>query len=229
MPGRPAEQFQEMMSFRRAHGSEASLCEFPIEHVVCSGETIRAEEMLVSVPDGRSVRVLVNATPIPTEGDAVSSVVVTFQDQAPLHEIERLRTEFLGLMGHELREPLAAIRGSALTLLEGEALARAPDLGAADYIVKPFSPTELVPRVHTRAGLDDVRMHDLRHSYASRALALGESLTMIGKLLGHTQVQTTARYAHLARDSIQNAAARITGSIGGNLSSVQGGDKTTRQ
>ena len=66
-------------------------------------------------------------------------------------------------------------------------------------------------------GLDDVRIHDLRHTYASRALALGESLTMIGKLLGHTQVQTTARYAHLARDSIQNAAARITGSIGGNL------------
>ena len=63
----------------------------------------------------------------------------------------------------------------------------------------------------------DVRIHDLRHRYASRALALGESLTMIGKLLGHTQVQTTARYAHLARDSIQNAAARITGSIGGNL------------
>ena len=41
---------------------------------------------------------------------------------------------------------------------------------------------------------------------------------MIGKLLGHTQVQTTARYAHLARDSIQTAAARITGSIGDNLS-----------
>ena len=40
---------------------------------------------------------------------------------------------------------------------------------------------------------------------------------MIGKLLGHTQVQTTARYALLARDSIQTAAARITGSIGGNL------------
>ena len=39
----------------------------------------------------------------------------------------------------------------------------------------------------------------------------------LGKLLGHTQVQTTARYAHLARDSIQTAAARITESIGGNL------------
>ncbi len=72
-------------------------------------------------------------------------------------------------------------------------------------------------RIRARAELEDVRIHDLRHSYASRALVLGESLTMIGKLLGHTQVQTTARYAHLARNSIQNAAARITGSIGGNL------------
>ena len=84
-------------------------------------------------------------------------------------------------------------------------------------------------RIRTRAGLEDVRIHDLRHSYASRALALGESLTMIGKLLGHTQVQTTARYAHLARDSIQTAAARITGSIGGSLSSNQGAEETAKQ
>ena len=81
-------------------------------------------------------------------------------------------------------------------------------------------------RIRARAGLEDVRIHDLRHSYASRALALGESLTMIGKLLGHTQVQTTARYAHLARDSIQNAAARITGSIGGNLSGEHEPDRS---
>ena len=84
-------------------------------------------------------------------------------------------------------------------------------------------------RIQAQPTLKDGRIHDLWHSYASRALALGESLTMIGKLLGHTQVQTTARYAHLARDSIQTAAARIRGSIGGNLSSVQGGYKTTRQ
>ena len=72
-------------------------------------------------------------------------------------------------------------------------------------------------RIRERARLDDVRIHDLRHSFASRALALGESLTMIGKLLGHTQVQTTARYAHLARDSIQSAASRVTDSIGCDL------------
>ena len=64
-----------------------------------------------------------------------------------------------------------------------------------------------------RAGLKDVRLHDLRHSYASRALALGESLPMIGKLLGHSQVETTARYAHLARESVHEAAARIADSL----------------
>ena len=67
--------------------------------------------------------------------------------------------------------------------------------------------------VRKEAGLEDVRLHDLRHSFASRALALGESLPMIGKLLGHTQVQTTARYAHLARNSVKVAAVRISDSL----------------
>ena len=72
-------------------------------------------------------------------------------------------------------------------------------------------------RVRERAELEDVRIHDLRHSFASRALALGESLPMIGKLLGHTQVQTTARYAHLQRDSIKASASRIADSIGADI------------
>ena len=68
-------------------------------------------------------------------------------------------------------------------------------------------------RLRVQADLSDVRLHDLRHSYASRALALGESLSMIGKLLGHSKVETTARYAHLARDMEKVSAARIAGSI----------------
>ena len=71
--------------------------------------------------------------------------------------------------------------------------------------------------VRKRAELEDVRLHDLRHSFASRALALGESLPVIGKLLGHTQVETTARYAHLTRDSVRGSAARISASIGADL------------
>ena len=68
-----------------------------------------------------------------------------------------------------------------------------------------------------RARLEDLRIHDARHSYASRALALGESLSMIGHLLGHTQVETTARYAHLAEDYLRESAVRISGSIAGDL------------
>ena len=67
--------------------------------------------------------------------------------------------------------------------------------------------------VRTRSGLDDVRMHDLRHSFASRALALGETLPVIGKLLGHSDIETTARYAHLAQDSLHETAERIAESI----------------
>ena len=72
-------------------------------------------------------------------------------------------------------------------------------------------------RVRARADLEDVRLHDLRHSWASRALALGESLPMIGRLLGHAKVETTARYAHLARDSVHEAAAQIAADIGADL------------
>ena len=64
-------------------------------------------------------------------------------------------------------------------------------------------------RVRARAGIDDVRLHDLRHSYASRALAVGESLSMIGRLLNHARMQTTARYAHLMHDAEKAAAARV--------------------
>jgi integrase len=65
-------------------------------------------------------------------------------------------------------------------------------------------------RLRRRAGLPDVRVHDLRHSFASVAAGSGASLLVIGKLLGHTQHATTQRYAHLAHDPVKaagNAAA----------------------
>ena len=117
-PGHPPEQFLELITFRRADGREVSLGELPLTQLLGTGETVRAEDVVLAVPDGRSVRTLINATPIRAEGGAVRSLVMTMQDLAPLDEIERLRTEFLGLVSHELREPLAAIKGSATTLLE---------------------------------------------------------------------------------------------------------------
>ena len=65
-------------------------------------------------------------------------------------------------------------------------------------------------RVRARAGVTDVRIHDLRHTFASTAVASGQGLPMIGKLLGHTQVQTTARYAHLAAEPVRTAADEVS-------------------
>lgn len=67
------------------------------------------------------------------------------------------------------------------------------------------------------AGLDDVRIHDLRHSFASVGAAGGASLPIIGALLGHTQPQTTARYAHLHSDPLQTAASSIGSRIAADM------------
>ena len=67
------------------------------------------------------------------------------------------------------------------------------------------------------AGIEDTRIHDCRHSFASRALALGENLPMIGRLLGHSEEQTTERYAHLDRDWVREGAIRISESLAGDV------------
>jgi integrase len=67
--------------------------------------------------------------------------------------------------------------------------------------------------IRKAAGLEDVRLHDLRHSFASVAASGGMGLPIIGKMLGHTQAQTTQRYAHLASDPVKAAAAAVAGKI----------------
>lgn len=76
-------------------------------------------------------------------------------------------------------------------------------------------------RVRVRASLPDVRIHDLRHSFASMGAATGEGLLMIGKILGHQHAATTARYAHMADDPLKAAADRITRGI---LLAMEGGE-----
>ena len=84
---------------------------------------------MLSVPDGRSVKILVNATPIQASGGGVESVVVTIQDLAPFEELERMRTEFLAIVSHELRSPLTSIKGSTTTVL-----ASSPGLASAEML-----------------------------------------------------------------------------------------------
>ncbi len=118
MPGRPVEELIEVITCRRADGREIALGEFPLAQVLSTGETIRLEEIVLHVPDGRSVKTLINATPIRSQEGVVESVVVTMQDMTPLEELERLRAELMGMVSHELQTPLTTIRGSAYTLLD---------------------------------------------------------------------------------------------------------------
>ena len=116
-PDRPPEQLLEVVTVRRADGREISLEELPLAQALSVGETVRAEEIVLRVPDGRSVRALLNATPIRSEEGRVESYVVVLQDMTPLEEQERLRAEFLAMVSHELRAPLASVKGSVATLL----------------------------------------------------------------------------------------------------------------
>ena len=143
-----------------------------------------------------------------------------------LNEIQTLRWEDVNLEAAEIRlrdgktgARMVPLSGAAVSVLS--ALPRPEDNPWVIVGRKPGAHlTDLQHpwrRIRARADLDDVRIHDLRHSFASRALALGESLPMIGKLLGHTQVQTTARYAHLANESVKASGSRVGDSIGAHI------------
>ena len=114
---RPLEEVAKELVCRFSNGREVSFAEVPMARALEDTMTLRAEEVEFSVPDGRSVRTLVNATPIREEDGAVVSVVLTMQDLAPLEELERLRAEFLSMVSHELRAPLTSIKGSAAAVL----------------------------------------------------------------------------------------------------------------
>ena len=120
-PGQTAEQLLGVLTIRRADGREISLREFPLAEALGTVSPVRAEEIVFSVPDGRSVSVLLNATPIRSEEGQVESLVVTLQDMTALEELDRLRAEFLGMVSHELRAPLTSIKGSAATVLGSSA------------------------------------------------------------------------------------------------------------
>ena len=114
-PGYPAEELLGTLRCRFGDGREIALGELPLAGVLSA--PVRAEEIELSTPDGRQVTTLVNATPIHGEDGAVASVVVALQDLAPLEDLERMRVEFLGMVGHELRLPLTSIKGSTAAVL----------------------------------------------------------------------------------------------------------------
>ena len=139
-----------------------------------------------------------------------------------LGEIMTLRWEHVDIAGKALRLPDSKTGAKVVHLGQPaiDVLKNIARLQDNPWVIVGALPgsrlSDLQPfwqRVRARAGLKDVRIHDLRHTFASTAVASGQGLPMIGKLLGHTQVQTTARYAHLAADPVKSAADQVSASI----------------
>ena len=117
MPGYSLKELLSVMTMRRPNGRDISLGELPTERAIRSGETVRAEEIVLHLPDGKAVPVLCSTAPIRAEDGEIVSVVATLQDMTPLENLERLRAEFLDIVGHELRNPLTSIKGAVATVL----------------------------------------------------------------------------------------------------------------
>ena len=151
---------------------------------------------------------------------AVAAIRLLMLTGCRLSEIMTLRWEHVAPEAAELRLPDSKT-GAKVVHLGAPALAVLLGIAREDgnpWVIAGRRPGSRLASLHypwgrirKRAGLDDVRLHDLRHSFASGGLLVGEGLPVIGKLLGHSQVQTTARYAHLADAPVKAAAERNRG------------------
>jgi integrase len=189
--------------------------EHKLERFLSETELARLAETLVEAEQAR--------IELPSVIAAIRLLLFT---GARLSEILTVRWEHVNFEEHCLRLPDSKT-GAKTIYLSPPALEVLNDLQRQDgnpYVIIGAKPgAHLINlrkpwhRIRTKAGLDNVRIHDLRHSFASMAVAGGLSLPVIGALLGHTQASTTQRYAHLAADPLKQAAnltgARITAAM----------------
>jgi integrase len=156
------------------------------------------------------------------EPEAVNALRLLALTGCRLSEIQKLKWEHVFFPERELRLPDSKTGAKIVQLGQAavDVLTAIPRIKDNPYVItgrkegchltdvqKPWR------RVRQIAGLDSVRIHDLRHSFASDALEMGEDLTMIGRMLGHSDIKTTARYAHLKKTPVRTATDRVSGRI----------------
>jgi integrase len=153
---------------------------------------------------------------------AVAAVKLLVFTGARLGEVLGLKWEWIDFERGEARLPDSKTGAKTLHLPPPAlaVLAALPRLDGNPYVIAGAkSGAALVNlekpwrAIRRPAGLDDVRLHDLRHAFASVAASSGMGLPIIGKMLGHSQPATTARYAHLASDPVKAAAVAVAGKI----------------
>jgi integrase len=143
-----------------------------------------------------------------------------------LSEIQKLKWSYIDLKSKMILLPDS--KTGKKTIYLGQAaikeLQRMPRIIGNPYVVVGNIHSQYLSdmqkpwrRIRTAAELGDVRIHDLRHTFASHGVAMGQGLPIIGKLLGHSQSQTTARYAHLAADPAIEVADKISEQLANDL------------
>lgn len=145
-----------------------------------------------------------------------------------LGEIQTLKWEYITANGIELPESKTGARRIPLPQPARDILASLPRTAGNPYVIEGKLENAHITdlqhpwrRIRERAELPNVRIHDLRHTYASKAVSAGMPIQMVGRLLGHTQLQTTMRYAHLADDPVRQAAERNAEMLGNALKSPE--------
>ncbi len=126
---------------------------------------------------------------------------------------------FLRLPDSKTGYSIRPLNGAAKTVLQSQPRYQGTDfVFPSEGLDRPYIGTPKVwQKVRAEAGLDDVRLHDLRHSFASVAVSGGASLPVIGALLGHKDAATTAQYAHLSDDPVRGAAEAVGDQLAGLL------------
>lgn len=154
---------------------------------------------------------------VESEGSETPFIVAAFRllilTGCRLGEIQTLKWDYITPDGMELPDTKTGARRIPLPAAARAVLSALPQMPNNPYViagkVEGKHATDLQHpwrRIRDRAGLSNVRIHDLRHTYASNAVSSGMPIQMVGRLLGHTQIQTTMRYAHLADDPVRQAA-----------------------
>ena len=193
------------------------------------------ERFLTADEYARLGRVLVEAeSESALMASAVAAIRLLLLTGCRRNEILTLRWDDIDRSACELRllDSKTGPRPVPLTPAVERVLARIPRVEGNPWVIAGRDRSDRLKRIdpfwnrlRARAGLEDVRLHDFRHSFASQALEIGEGLPVIARLLGHRTVMTTVKYAHLARDTERASAAKVGDSIGADLLSLDAGDE----
>jgi integrase len=147
---------------------------------------------------------------------AVSAILLLIYTGCRLSEILTLRWDYVTTHHLELPDSKTGRRRIPLPREAYDILAELPREAGNPYVIVGEVPGERLinlqkpwTRIRKRAGIPDVRMHDLRHTYASVAMKHGIDPFTLKEILGHKSLQTTLRYAHLADDAVQTAAGTV--------------------